>query len=367
MTTDVCANQPEVLFFFGAGASRDFGIPTMAEFEGKIADLVNAADKRGIQNGLVGRPVHTDDFQSESDGLLRQALELIRNTQFPPLQRLNRGNVEHLFCFLQMEYELGKPGSKERLEVLLKAIAITFQSSHTMKWNPPAPRVAGDKGYSMLPSILWELYGTRWKNTGNPGFSFVTTNYDLAIEDAWNNELQYGDMHAIKERMRDDAWCWLYPGVGDVELTAIRGQLEHGEVSLSLELARYGLLAEASERLQAYPLLLKVHGSINWGICPSCDDVHVFRTGIFDRRLRAPCVLRLLSESPCKRHPETQGVSNEDISDEFRYRPLLVPPTWSKSGHCADLRKVWRKAALEIGNARPGVYRLLHAGYRCPS
>lgn len=85
--------------------------------------------------------------------------------------------------------------------------------------------------------------------------------------------------------------------------------------------------------------LLKLHGSANWGICPSCD-----------RRLFLPDKISEVGDLPkcpgCGAHMQ----------------PLLVPPSWDKSEFRTIMLPVWKKAIEEIQNAT----RICVVGYSMP-
>lgn len=337
----------EVVFVFGAGASRDFGLPLVGEFSERINRL-----HLGI--GLSNHERVLDGF--------RRVRKWLQNPQRPPGSWFDPDNIEHLFCLWQMEQETGKRNAGEKLDSLVNTIAFTIERSHAWDaWKPPSPRVPRDRGYPMLLSGLLRLYGHNWAAIGRPGFSFITTNYDLAFEDAWDSELHQEEMKPVRERIQADWYESQYPTLSEGACKTIRMAIEeHGGVPV-LTLARYGLLGRPNGHLRAYPPLLKLHGSINWGVCPSCGNTQEFPMG-FDRRRHGPDVLDRLLGTACKWHPETQEIRDDESPSHFRYQPLLVPPTWSKSGQCATLRDVWRQAVMEIASAK----RLVFVGYSMP-
>lgn len=90
--------------------------------------------------------------------------------------------------------------------------------------------------------------------------------------------------------------------------------------------------------------VLKLHGSINWGVCSKC------RT-----RLLIGC--RKPNQRPLW-HPRQHCAG----CGEQLYLPLLVPPSWDKTGHRDILAPVWAEAVKELKNAR----RICVIGYSMP-
>jgi len=102
-------------------------------------------------------------------------------------------------------------------------------------------------------------------------------------------------------------------------------------------------------------LLLKLHGSINWGVCPECKEIVPWHMG----------------EMPVPRpHSETMRYSVGSNIGQKRHcnnRPLLdppiiVPPTWNKNDYHSGLSAVWQKAATELGQAE----NIFVIGYSLP-
>lgn len=76
----------------------------------------------------------------------------------------------------------------------------------------------------------------------------------------------------------------------------------------------YGLRSPHEGRGRG-PLLSKLHGSLNWALCPACGEIAV-----------------------------TMGPARCARCDNRRLRRLLISPTWRKSYNGAELQRVWERA-----------------------
>lgn len=327
----------DVVFVLGAGASADCGLPTMAGFGEKVRKLARSEK--------IPDDVRTD---------FSTIVEWFDDPKASIDDSFDPENVEDTFSLWQMEYEIGKPGAEDRLKALLNTIAYTYEQSYRWEnWDPPKPRVPDTKGYVKLLRSLHKLYKDKWEHAP---FSFITTNYDLALEDSWSSELRSEDMIAIREECYRQHYQHYYMSFDNKTIARIREVIEEGGSLPFLPIARYGLLNDP-DLLDVQPLILKLQGSINWGICPMCGYFKEHHVHI-DRQLDGP---RVATPSYCHFHPETQWRS-KDNSTEFRYRPLLIPPTWAKTSQSPIIRDLWRQAVQEIQEARCVVF----IGYSLP-
>ena len=112
----------------------------------------------------------------------------------------------------------------------------------------------------------------------------------------------------------------------------------------------YGLLEDSEGEKDARRALdfLKLHGSLNWQRC-ECGEVHSRDlAALFDndymyslvagkREYRLEASLHQAQQPPCGKRPNVE--------------PFIVPPTWNKGQHHAQLASVWRRAAQHFSNA----------------
>ncbi len=101
--------------------------------------------------------------------------------------------------------------------------------------------------------------------------------------------------------------------------------------------------------------LLKLHGSLGWWHCPKCRKVTRFNpaTPIHSRATRM--------NSDAVFDPSLNA-ANRTCCGKMIDRPLVVPPTWSKSEHHRKVVPVWQAAAKELQTAE----NIIVIGYSLP-
>ena len=305
--------KPVVAFVLGAGASADFGAPTMAQF---LAAASQHASEQDLQEVVGWR----------EKAVQRGALALDAGETGAP----DANNLEDIFSLLDMESQFFHAGMREMVGALKRIVAAVYARSVRdnvnaalgRMWNGDQPQV----GYEALVQRLRALSeGTLW----NRGCSFVTTNYDCALDillahiPAFGLSAVYGHpswsrTDANEQRLAQAAW---YP--------------------------LYWLGRHTDEEMQyKVPRVLKLHGSVNWGLCkdPECD-APVRQFAIFSRRgSQAPqwldCVDQM-AKDPCQYH------AAEDEED-CGHRPFIVPPSWKRQPHNYALRRIWVRAHRDL-------------------
>lgn len=104
--------------------------------------------------------------------------------------------------------------------------------------------------------------------------------------------------------------------------------------------------------------VLKLHGSLNWAKCTSCDKVIPwnFKDFIINESIGNDWIIdissKLSSSGLCC--PQCQNILS---SDSF-----IIPPTWNKILHNKNLINVWKKAAKELSDAES----IIIVGYSNP-
>jgi hypothetical protein len=111
--------------------------------------------------------------------------------------------------------------------------------------------------------------------------------------------------------------------------------------------------------------LLKLHGSVNWGRCPNegCGKILPLelKRVIDPRLLFGDEADESLKFEISKRLAE-KLVHKECGNMTVSKVPVIVPPTWNKTGYHGDLANVWNAAALELSNA----VNIFVVGYSLP-
>jgi hypothetical protein len=91
-------------------------------------------------------------------------------------------------------------------------------------------------------------------------------------------------------------------------------------------------------------LLLKLHGSSNWGVCGNClNEILVLQGKVTD--------------SPGQFQSERCGKCGRQ-----GFQPLLIPPSWDKSEYQGIMTRVWARAVAELKSAT----RICVIGYSMP-
>jgi NAD-dependent SIR2 family protein deacetylase len=114
----------------------------------------------------------------------------------------------------------------------------------------------------------------------------------------------------------------------------------------------YGLSRDPAP--QELPLI-KLHGSINWGVCQECNQIVPIE---LDERILYSYPdgdLYYFILSPAL--PKTQHCGKP-----LGQTPMLIPPTWNKTGYHENLAAVWEKAARELAAAE----NIFIIGYSLP-
>lgn len=293
----------DAVFILGAGASNDCGAPLMADFL-DVADELRLANKAGSD--------------AEHFDRVFQSLAALKSVQAQTT--LDTYDLEKVFSAFEMGAMIGRLGSISDPSVIegarramTRVIARTLQS--TVRFRLASNRLEPSTTYSDFVEFLIRARSqAKTKRPITP--TVITLNYDLAL---------------------DFALHW-----HQVRFT-------------------YGL-TEENPAAASLPLL-KLHGSLNWGVCPTCGTYlyayeigayfknYTFGTTFDDRPVEVELGLR--DRLPDLRH--------EECKTNFTNEPLVIPPTWNKSDNKL-LRGVWSLAARQLAKAR----YLVFAGYSFP-
>ena len=257
----------KTVIVLGAGASAAAGGPLMADFLDRAEAL-----KRQINEPI--KQVLTE-FNEVFDAMAE--LRTIFNKSY-----LDIDNIEVLFGAIEMGLRVGKFAQKSEQEIqrlrdsLITVIVRTLEESiefplRDKQITPPTP-------YDQLAKALRETFGNQQGNDYSH-CSFITFNYDIALE------------YALRfERMQFD-YC-----------------------------------LRLSESRDGFPLL-KIHGSINWGTCPECQDI-----------VDVPIVRKPwgVGTPPSSTHlwMSQSGMLQFAHHNLEQSSPrFIVPPTWDKTAH----------------------------------
>jgi len=285
------------VFILGAGASRQAGAPLMSEFL-EVARELHRSRRVGP---------HARDFELVLEGLSHlQYVESKFSLKFR--------NIEAAFAAFEMAGVAGRLGAMDPDRVELLPAAMNRLIFRTLELTIVFPKAKGEaRLYAPVP------YGDfvnlmRRLNGGGPRqrSSVITLNYDLCLDYALHVQQIPIDYCLRKE-------------------TAVGGFR-----------------------------LMKLHGSLNWGVCAECEEV-------------SPCRLDkgLLADSIGRRSSVREGSLNvaskiasrtHSCGHAFEPDPFIVPPTWNKTMHSSQLAPVWSAAARELAEAE----EIIVIGYSLP-
>jgi hypothetical protein len=224
---------------------------------------------------------------------------------------LDLDNIETIFGAIEMGRIIGKFGNRrpEKIESLRNSIVTLIYK--TLEFSLPFPcrgrGIESPPPYDNFMELITKANEDRHPDSFHK-YSFLTFNYDLALDYA---------LH--RHRMG----------------------------------AEYFL--ESPTNPNAIPLL-KLHGSINWGICPNCNNIVPRKVSEAHFRFVEAghdYFFDLGTTLQHSKHCETHPLNGP---------PILIPPTWNKTAYHPALTNVWKKAASELAEAE-NIYVI---GYSLP-
>jgi len=283
------------VFILGAGASVGAGAPVLNDFLKKARELLDNPKS---------------PLESEERAAFKRVFEW-RGRIYPVLRflKIDLENIENLFSLVDMSYQLGLEDTEDARNDLIKlvsrALELTVKFS---RYDYEGDRVTADRTYFSFVELLKEWAPK--ENGGKSEFdSIITLNYDIACDQAFHAQqvlFTYGD-----------PWT--------------------------------------KANNSGYKLL-KLHGSINWGICshPQCD----YKKADMGFSYYTP-----IPGTDYSYMEPTQRIYSIRCEKCGRtLTPFIVPPTWNKVAYSEGLQSVWRSASEELEQAA----RLIIVGYSLP-
>jgi len=291
------------VYILGAGFSVDASMPTLATFLNRMRDSTSWLESTGAHREL-------DAVKSVLAFRRRAAGAAYR-------VNVNVDNIEELFSLASARPE------QDLVEAVPLAICATLRFCEATSGSRPRHRV----GWRDQGAEEGWLTPVKWKTATAHAPTVADFRYDLTSHD-WYAGVISGRLTRGTQTARNSVITFNY----DTELE--RGLDSFGDVGY-----RYGIEGEANVECE-YPQpadpvralsILKIHGSMNWGIDNTGDRV-VIRPSYEDLR------------------------SREDLV------PLILPPTWQKqfAGH---LQRVWQMAIAALETAT----RIIVVGFSVPA
>lgn len=228
---------------------------------------------------------------------------------------LDLDNIEAIFAAFEMAQLFGKLGNLKddelhTLTTAIKSVIVTTlesEISFTMRGErlqPPTP-------YGSFAGLLRNLVRPSNALPLVNAISLMTFNYELALDYA----LHFNSLNA--------SYC-LTPDAATSQVS-----------------------------------LLKLHGSFNWTQCPNCKfiqsvDITTLMSGMRWFLLEED---RTLPISFTSRLPQCTKCGQASAPE-----PLIIPPTWNKTQHYAEIKNVWSVAARQLAEAE----QIVVIGYSLP-
>ena len=287
------------IFILGAGASAAAGAPLMAQFLRTIRDLYENGAPEGYE----------DDFER-----VMKAHSLLQST-YAKLRMDYENDIEDLFATFEMirildgesEDFLGFE-AEQLTPSMRRAIGATIENTmlFPVETGGSQPVRAPHAHFREFVHLLSDIAHSHRPDSHVAILSF---NYDLGLDLALESA-RVPFHYALHE---DDA----HPGIP----------------------------------------YLKLHGSLNWGVCANCGRVISY--GITDFQTRYP---------PATIHAPVPMLVSEHLSDlvhcgtPLPSQPYLVPPTWNKTEYQKAVANVWKAAYRELSDAS----NIIVCGYSFP-
>ncbi|MCX7013803.1 MAG: hypothetical protein NTW86_14835, partial [Candidatus Sumerlaeota bacterium] len=281
----------DTVFILGAGASKAAGVPLMAEFLDVAQDL--------YAKGLV---------KDEGEHFKRvfEAIGELQGVHSKSLLDIN--NVESVFAAFETAQILGKlvgdlSGQRiqEMVDSLKRVIAVTIHESLIFPLSSRQDRLLPPFPYQEFGELIKKL---RTKAAPPRTVSIITFNYDLSSDFALH-------FHGLPfDYSLDDG--------------------------------------ESVTKLPVKIPLLKLHGSLNWFRSEESDTVVVWPVEkVFEY------TIHLGEVHPSPKHADIMSrFCNFRKQASIDPDPVIVPPTWNKTGYHQHLASVWRRAAKELTDAQ---------------
>ncbi len=288
------------VFVLGAGASAAAGAPVMRTFMSAATEIL-----RG------GRLEQEDKAAFELVLRARTKLQAVHSKA-----ELDLNNIETLFGAYEMGSLLGKLGDLTATEVehlpsaMVRVICTTLQqrlrfpasgSGEQRRVRPPQP-------YEAFIDLVTDY---RQKERVSDAVSIITFNYDPALD------------YAVHFAGLKSNYC-----------------LDPNDTA-------------------GIPVM-KLHGSVSWGICAKCNTVIPFDMKDYFSRYHWP----FWSESQFMCLDFTGKLCGLACCNmQLQNTPVVAPPTWNKGRFHSQLASVWKSAARHLSDAE----HIFFIGYSLPN
>lgn len=248
---------------------------------------------------------YEENFKAVFEGIGK--LQLVHSKS-----QLDIQNIESVFAAFEMAKTLGRFSnySTDQIDFLVKSMQLlilgTIDKTFKVPLNhrsPKAPEPYGDFANQIFDALQ-----------NKQSIAVITFNYDLALDLAFH-------LRGIP----------------------IRYGLQNNEKAIDLP-------------------LLKLHGSLNWARCATCDAIVPWYLKDYFTGFHWDYYMMGRETGWGTMGIDTHMKSFSHGDHPVQKEPLIVPPTWNKSGHYALIAPVWALAAKELAEAE----NIFVIGYSLP-
>jgi hypothetical protein len=222
---------------------------------------------------------------------------------------LNLRNLESVLATFEMGRTLGRLGNHNESEIagLVESLRVVIARTleHSLRFNLSAEGFSPPHHYFRFGKLVERLV---WDLKPRESVSVLTFNYDLALD------------HTLG--------------------------FEGSKVG-------YSYCLDGAKPEGSIVPLLKLHGSVNWWLCPNCKAITPVDVPY---QTRIPSNLRTaiapqMPDQSMRFFASRVGRACKLCKASLTGEPFLVPPSWGKNEHRETIQPVWRRAAEELREA----------------
>lgn len=294
----------ETVFVFGAGASAEAGAPTMGKFMDAMEDI--ATSQKSEQLG-------------ESFGRVKRFLTSMDAAA--SRVELDTQNIESVLSMIEMARIIGRVPLGNGLD----------------------PSILYADFVRLLTATLEESIRLHISRKG-------ATHRQLEVPGAWT------DFGMLVNRLRD------------AKRSCAILTLNY-DCLAELSLARVGIPYDycLQDTASSDTPILKLHGSLNWGVCPTCGIVQAVPLREYTENLAvliAPALADVTETTlPVSKRVAGHLCATSGCGGHLGPSCTIVPPSWNKTAIASNLERVWKRAADELMEAK----RIVIVGYSMPA
>lgn len=308
-------NNPKTVFILGAGFSRGAGFPLQK-------DILNLLGEQSIPN-LMDLPYEVLNRLSAFQNDVKRAKTFIdsiyENGTLPQLEDI----------FTILDQSIGnKKSCREMSWKELFEVDIAFRRSILFLFHNLADQFRASPPKLYLK--IGQYFAKRRLSTetnNRKKFSIISLNWDDLLEETIFTEIK---RQSLLKKMDVDYCCYTVP--------------------LDASTPHITSFHQKPKKVKNIKFL-KLHGSVNWLICPSCERIF---TGLGSKISRWE-QYSLVRQCSC-------ASDKSIITEAKQLQPFFITPTYLKNLGNAHIQSIWNNAFIEISEAT----NIVFIGYSFP-